>query len=621
MSLTPCACVPCLAYDWMELVSKSHFSPHLFFLRLWTRQFILAVLFLIAVAYGRAEAVNAQSTATPTPTAAPQKASVPTVILTRSMNIRGGPGTSYAIVGSGTVGQRFAISGVNAAGDRWQIVYNGGEGWIYAPFVRVENTAGVSVVTSPVAVATPIPAPRALSTPVAVAPGSLAPAPAPIGTVVVYESSVTLPTYPIEKYQSPARNETYNWPYLRFDRERFRREKPTPEPRTYKLLVLENTFLKITVLPQLGGRIWQVIHKPTGANMFYQNAVVKPSPWGPAEQLGWTGVGGLEWNLPVVEHGYDLGTEWGYIPLQHSPDLASITVFTPRDGRYLNASIAISLRSGAASFEVEPAVSNLSNKTLTFAYWQTALLAPGPANKPSGATQFLLPGSQMTVHSTEDQRLPAPGQAFNWPIHNSVDYAWLQNWTQFVGFFERPAAHGPFVGIYDHTANAGAVHIFPADVVRGSKVFGLGWKASLGSDNFTDDSSAYIELHNGLSPTFDDSYRLPPAGAVRWREVWYPIHAIGGLTYADEVAALNVRPQNGNLTVGIYPTRPLDGALVALVNGQEIGRQTLEISPQTPFNGTLIASTDLPARGPIQIRIQDSAGRAFFQYTYSGPLR
>ncbi|MEZ4831074.1 MAG: hypothetical protein R2873_03560 [Caldilineaceae bacterium] len=106
----------------------------------------------------------------------------------------------------------------------------------------------------------------------------------------------------------------------------------------------------------------------------------------------------------------------------------------------------------------------------------------------------------MTVHSTEDSRLPAPGDAFTWPIYNNVDYSRLGNWTTYLGFFERPTAHGPFAAVYDHAADAGIVRIFPPQVTRGSKAFGLGWQSPLPSDLYTDDGSSYVELHGGLAP-------------------------------------------------------------------------------------------------------------------------
>ena len=69
----------------------------------------------------------------------------PTVTLSRTMNIRGGPGTNYAIVGSGAAEQQFVAITMNAAGDWWQIVYEGQLAWVYAPFVtQSEDTAARS---------------------------------------------------------------------------------------------------------------------------------------------------------------------------------------------------------------------------------------------------------------------------------------------------------------------------------------------------------------------------------------------------------------------------------------------------------------------------------------------
>ena len=71
----------------------------------------------------------------------------PTITISRTMNIRGGPGTNYAIVGSGAAGQEFAAITMNAAGDWWQIVYEGQLAWVYAPFVtQSEDSAGRSEV-------------------------------------------------------------------------------------------------------------------------------------------------------------------------------------------------------------------------------------------------------------------------------------------------------------------------------------------------------------------------------------------------------------------------------------------------------------------------------------------
>jgi hypothetical protein len=441
-----------------------------------------------------------------------------------------------------------------------------------------------------------------------------APAPAPVGTVVFYEEKVTLPTYPLTRYQTDVVDPQYNWPYKRFDMERFRQEAPKPTPRTYRLLVLENSYLKVTILPELGGRIWQVLHKPTGQPMFYQNSVVKPTHWGMEKQKGWLALGGLEWSLPVIEHGYDWGTPWGYLPLAYSEDLAAVTVFTPRDGRFLNASITISLRAGAASFEIEPTLSNLTDEKLAFSFWHDAMLAPGSGKHPSADLRFVLPADRMTLHSTNDPALPQSGDPFAWPIYARRDLSRLGNFQQYLGFFEAPAAHGPFVGVYDPTYDAGAVRIFPAETMRGSKVFSLGWQDRLTSDNFTDDDSSYVELHGGLAPTFSDQYQLPPNGQISWREVWYPVAGIGDLHAANELVALAVEVQAKQLSIRLYATRPLDGQLVYLVDGVAQASLPFQAQPDAPYRGLLsVAST----AGTTTLEVQDNAGRPLLTYPLS----
>lgn len=465
--------------------------------------------------------------------------------------------------------------------------------------------------------ATPIPpvTPPPLAT-IAGAAAESAPAPAPVGTVVFYEDSVTLLTYPFERYQSDAVDPTYQWPYKRFDVERFRLEAPTPAPRTYRLLILENTYLKITILPELGGRIWQVVHKPSGLPMFYQNDVVKPTHWGIENQKGWLALGGLEWSLPVAEHGYDWGTKWGYLPLPHSENLAAVTLFTPQDGRALSASINIVLRAGAAGFEIEPTLKNLTTDELAFSFWHDAMLAPGSGKHPSADLNFVLPSEAMTLHSTNDPTLPLPGRRFPWPTYAGRDFSRLGNFHQYLGFFEAPAAHGPFVGVYDPTYDAGAVRVFPANIMRGSKVFALGWQDALTSDNYTDDQSMYVELHGGLAPTFADQTQLPAGGQVSWREVWYPVVGIGNLTFANELAALAIQPHNQQLRVDLYVTRPLDGEMVYLVEGAVRERVPFRASPNASYQAllTTAAGSATTTNATATIQLQDKAGRVLLTY-------
>ncbi len=98
------------------------------------------------------------ATATPTPTATQAQARL---TVNRSMNVRRGPGTDFAIVGSAQPADAFAITGRNAGGDWWRIAFGDGNAWLYAAYTTAEDTASVAVVASPTPVPTPTPDPAA----------------------------------------------------------------------------------------------------------------------------------------------------------------------------------------------------------------------------------------------------------------------------------------------------------------------------------------------------------------------------------------------------------------------------------------------------------------------------
>ncbi len=444
----------------------------------------------------------------------------------------------------------------------------------------VESASPAVEPAEPLASMTPLPAATRVAQYVDSLPAAAFSAPGPVGTVAFYESSVTIPTYPVDAFQSDALSPVYDWPYRRTDIEAFRASNAAPVARTYATLILENQYLLITILPELGGRILQVVHKPTGTRMFYNNKVVKPTAWGPPEQAGWLALGGLEWDLPVEEHGLAWGEAWGYIPLVFSTERAAVTVFTPQDGRALTASITIELLAGAASFSIEPTITNVSDQSQRFNFWHNAMLAPGSGAGISPAIHFVLPTDSMMVHSTGDVRLPAAGQRVTWPIYNGRDLSRLATWSQYAGMFESPAAHGPFAAVYDTQQDAGAVRTFPAGVAQGSKIFALGGSAALSAALYTDDATGYVELHGGLAPTFAQQSELAPGDAVSWRESWYPVAGMGDLATANELVALDVQTNADGVTVALFAAHPLDADILLLdAAGAEVARMAVSLNP------------------------------------------
>lgn len=442
-------------------------------------------------------------------------------------------------------------------------------------------------------------------------------APAPAEPTTYRVDSVIIPTYPYSNYLHTAADAGLGgYPVLTFNRAAYEAAKPQPMPVRYTEVILENRFVKLTVLPELGGRIYECIFKPTGSDEFYKNPVIKPTQWGPggkdrpAGANWWLAAGGLEWAFPVEEHGYDWGKTWGYDFVQGDDGSATVTVFG-QDYQRPFVSVSITLPPDSAAFTVQPRITNPLGTPFRFKWWDNAMLAPGPANKPGADLRFIIPGSQITVHSTNDTSLPAAGQAMAWPVYGGRDLSRLGNWRGWLGFFARPAAQAGFAAVYDTAADEGMVRVFPPDVVRGVKGYGMGWSAALDPGSWTDDGSGYVELHGGLAPTFDDWSQLPAGGAVGWTETWYPAAGTGGLVYAAAGGAINVSRTAAGVQVAVFPARPVHGRLQVSLPGAAAVAVPVDLSPEHPFRQQL---TGAVGQGEATVTLLGDAGQTLLSY-------
>jgi uncharacterized repeat protein (TIGR01451 family) len=414
----------------------------------------------------------------------------------------------------------------------------------------------------------------------------------PAGTVISYTTAITLETYPYASFLQDRHHDTFNMTYPWLDWGAYH---GSPAPQTYELLVIENDYLKLTFLPELGGRVYQVIFKPTGNNELYQNSVVKPTHWGPPEQGWWLGAGGIEWGLPVEEHGYESGVPWSY-EIVSGADGITVTLRDSTEPDRLRAAVSVYLPTDRAYFIIQPRIENAQGSALDYKYWTNAMLAPGPANTVSSELRFIFPVDEVTVHSTGDGDLPSEGQAMGWPEYNTRDMSRLGNWREWLGFFERPAAQGNFTAVYDPSVDEGMVRVFPSHQAQGAKGFGFGWQSALPSSIWTDDGSYYVEMHGGVAPTFWDSAALAAGERLEWQETWYPAANIGGVTTANEEATLYLDKTDDTVTVGVHSTAARsDSAVVVWRQGDAAPLHYQIVSlltPADPYTATFSAAGD-----------------------------
>ncbi|HDQ73926.1 MAG TPA: DUF5107 domain-containing protein [Chloroflexi bacterium] len=390
----------------------------------------------------------------------------------------------------------------------------------------------------------------------------------------MWEQSITLNTYGWQDalVSTTPDDEIYPYPRLDFD------AVSGPTPRVYRAVYLQNQYVQLVVLPELGGRILRWTDLSTGRQLFYANPVIKPTRWG--FRGWWLATGGMEWAFPEEGHGLNEYRPWQYRLIGNG-----VQVWDTDERTGLLVQVTIQLDDMHSYFTLSPRISNPSAETAAYQFWANAMLTLSDANAPSSALSFVLPGDAVTVHSSADGSLPGPGGRMAWPLYNGRDFSRYETWQQYLGVFANPAAAG-FVGAYDSQSDQGIVRIFPHQVAQGVKIFCLG---DLPASLWTDDGSRYFELWGGLTPTFWDYRTLEPGGSVAWTERWYPVSGIGAYNWANEVAAIRLAPMGDRAEIAVATSRALEGQVVLRRGGVEVQRWSRSlpkpIAPGQPFVG------------------------------------
>ena len=147
--------------------------------------------------------------------------------------------------------------------------------------------------------------------------GLAAPLPAQEQPATVRESVREFPTYPFSD-PNPIPNVGRIYPYFRFDG-----FSATSRPQRWKVIELENAYIKVIILPEIGGKIWAAIEKRTGRPFIYFNHAVKFRDI--AMRGPWTS-GGIEANYGIIGHTPNVSTPVDYVLRRHPDGSASVIV-------------------------------------------------------------------------------------------------------------------------------------------------------------------------------------------------------------------------------------------------------------------------------------------------------
>lgn len=353
------------------------------------------------------------------------------------------------------------------------------------------------------------------------------------------------------------------------------------EERTYKAVYLENDYIKVCVLPEIGGRIFSAQDKTNNYDFFYHQHVIKPALIG---MLGAWISGGVEWNFPHHHRAT------GFMPVDYTltknPDGSKTIWVGEIEIRHrMKWDIGLTLHPDSSILEATIRLFNRTPFAHSFLCW-----------------------ANVSVHTNEDYQIIFPpntefatfhgkNQFSRWPISseefNRVDYSrgvdvsWWRNHPRPTSFFAWNYEED-FLAGYDHGKEAGVVHVADHHVVPGKKfwTWGTGERGRIWEKILTETDGPYIELMVGAYSDNQPDYSwLQPYEVRSFKQYWYPIRHIGGVKSANAKAAVNLEivPENTAL-VGFCTTGEYKGARVILETGDKvIFEKRINISPQKCF--------------------------------------
>ncbi|MBC7328148.1 DUF5107 domain-containing protein [bacterium] len=380
----------------------------------------------------------------------------------------------------------------------------------------------------------------------------------------VWESFIEIPTYclgeedPFPPFQRQGDDSIY--PYTMLDD--ITNHKIIHK---YHAVFLENEYLLLTILPEIGGRIYSAYDKISGKEIFYRNNVVKPALI--ALRGAWLS-GGVEFNFPKG-HSTTTVSPILYTIRKYPDGSASVVVGNKERLSGMKWFVEIRLYPRRAYIETIISLYNPTSLPHRFYFWSNAAV---PAHE---HMQFIYPVSSAYYGAT----------TVHYPINDGVDLSWYINHKFAVDLFARNSKDDFFCA-YDHSANFGTVHYASRFDAVGKKFFtwgsaddGLIWAEIL-----SDEDGPYCEIQSGRFKDQSTYDFLLPHFRESWRELWYPVRGIQGLVRANEFVAVNLKRQEGNILLGVCPTLPITSAKIILEeDGKPIYQIETSLSPEKPF--------------------------------------
>jgi len=387
-------------------------------------------------------------------------------------------------------------------------------------------------------------------------------------TVKTSTGELTIPTYPWRGKDdiNPSFRSTSNpmysphtttYPYPTQDN-----ISKTKVDQKYKTMTLENEYLKVVVIPELGGHVHSVYDKITGESIVYDPGVVKPTLIG--LRGAWT-PGGIEFNTGPQGHTVTALSPVEAKFVDYADGSKAIAIGNIEQVYHTQWVVTVRLRPGRSFLEENIRIYNPTDNKHLYYFWNCVAVAN------TDSAEWIYP---MTLGQDHWGKTFYP-----WPVENGKNISLMKNHTAPVGVFAYRCDQN-FYGQYDRTLDKGLITYSNHYELEGKK----SWTWSKGrwgarfQASMIDDKTTYNEIQTGPMPTQADYGVLNPHQTVEWQEWWYPVRGTKGVAFSNKDVTVNVLKDDKKKSMSLLLHGT--GKWEATCSIEKLGEQKVSISPE-----------------------------------------
>ena len=403
-------------------------------------------------------------------------------------------------------------------------------------------------------------------------------------TVRAWKEKVIIPTYEVgtpEKYPVFLEKRVYQassgavYPHPVIEK-----ISDTKVDKEWNAIYIENDYIKVMILPELGGRIQMAYDKVRERHFVYYNHVIKPA------LVGLTGPwisGGIEFNWP--QHHRPSTYDPTDSTIEENEDGSKTIWVSELERMFRTKGMAgFTLHPDKAYIEIKAQLYNRTPHPQTFLWWAN------PAVAVNDHYQSVFPPDVNAVfdHGKRDvSEFPiAKGEYYKVDYSPGTDISNYKNIPVPTSYMAITSEYD-FVGGYENDSKGGLLHIADHNVSPGKKqwTWGNGDFGKAWDRNLTDEDGPYIELMCGVyTDNQPDFTWMHPYEEKSFTQYFMPYYNVGVVKNATKEAMVNLEMVDEKARVKVHVTSTYDDGIISLKgkNGVLL-EEVVQLSPRNGF--------------------------------------